>query len=336
MRHAVALVLALALPALAQEPPIPAPPPGDEAPLEVPAAELDGLERAPQRLVHRFEAGRRYRGSSRQHMAVDQGPMGQFVMDMMFVTDDEVAAVRSDGGALMSTTYRDVVYEISAQGQSFVIDTREGKTQTGNPAIDAMANFVGAKLEVTVAADGTLEQVTGGPALVDRIVADLPPGMKEGMAEQLGNSMNDEQLARQFQETYIVFPAGELAAGQGWKRAYTMTVEPVGAMDVSVDYVYLGVAEREGVRCAKLYARHRSSGCQDRDIVVQGMPAVVSISPFTAEGSIWVRVEDGILVDQSPRMVSYTTDMEIAGQKVHIKTEMTATGQVVEVPQESR
>lgn len=325
---AFALTLVLSCSALAQEEP-PARPP-----LAVPDSAWEGVERVPNRLVHVWRAGHRFSTTSRHSMTVERpGPAGTMTMEMIFVSDDVVVEAPEQGGATISSTYRDVVYEVAAGGRSFAIDTRDGTLRSGNPVVDAMALMVGAPLKVTIGPAGTVERVHGGPDVAARMLAGVPAKLREQLRAQFATSMSDEQLARQLQESYVVFPPEELQPGQTWTREYSMPLDLLGEVGIVAEYAYLGVVQRDGARHARLYCRIACAGAEERDIqLANGMPALASLSPFEGTGSLHVRLADGMVVDMSPRTAGYDVVVKVQGEEVRIHTEITAASSCVDAP----
>jgi hypothetical protein len=307
-------LLLLPAPAPAQE--TPPPPPAEEAPLVAPAEAQAGVEAVPLTLRHRWVQGAKLVYEQRQTMEVDQGPMGRVEMQTAFELEREVREVRADG-ATVRETYRQVVQEVVAQGQKLTLDTRDG-TRSGNPGVDCLEAMVGGALDLTVKASGEIERVTGAAGIVERVAGACPEEMRELMATQLAETMNDEALARQFQEALLVPPEGELQPGAAWRRQGKFPVPPVGDLERTIDYVYLGAVERAGVRCAKLWMRTRVAGVEGRQTEIQGQPAVVGLTGFEGQTALLVRADDGEIVEFGPLEVQYTLSLQVAGQDLSI------------------
>lgn len=312
VRHRLALALALALPCVqvcAQEGAAP------DA-LKPPPEALEGVEAVPLALEHRYTAGKRLVYEQRQTMDIDQGPMGTVTIQTGFGMERLVKEGRPEG-ALLVEKFLHVVQEVTAQGQTHTLDTRDG-TRSGNPGVDCMEGLVGGAIEVEVAGPGEVKRVSGAGGLVERVVAACPEHMQDMMAAQLSDSLNDETMARQIQESLLVFPGGELQPGATWRRAGKYPLPPLDEVDRTIDYVYLGVVERGGVKCAKLWTRTKVGAIEAKQTVIQGQPATVSLSAFEGQAAILVRAEDGEVLEYGPMEVKYTLDLKVAGQEMQI------------------
>lgn len=330
------LLLALAAPGLAQEgnpldkpaaPDEPAAPetrPFDkDAPVVVPEEAWAGVTKAPRKLVHTFQKGAASRYSVKQRTEVDQGPMGSQTMEQVFEVRREVVDAPAEGGARLKETYEQVVFSIDAQGQTLTLDTRDG-TSSGNPVIDAMGGMVGGSTESRVGKDGKVEQVTGAADMVGRILERTPEEFRPMLQENLGQSMTDEKLGQQMQESLVVFPDKELASGDTWRRETTNDIPNLGSLAMFNDYVYLGTVEHEGETCAKLHVRIRSPGKEKAETMLQGTPATIEMPAFETTSTILVRASDGEPVEGGPVVVTITVNIEVAGQALTVVNKTTS------------
>ncbi len=324
MSRVAALLLSLALvaPALAQDGPPPvvpapdAPKPDAAQPVVVPADAWEGVEKVPVELVHRWTVGAKLRYQTRQAVNVDTAGMGPNQrLDQTFGVAREVLEAPEGGGAKVRDTYDAIAYSMEVGAQSMTLDTRDG-TLSGNPVLDAMGAMVGGAIDTRVAKDGKVEAMEGGPALMERILAAMPEDARAAMRENLAGSLSDAALTRQLQESHIVFPGKSLASGEGWRRETTIGVPNVGDLNLVQDYVLLGVVDRKGVKCAKLLVRARSSGCEARETVLNGMPGTIGVDPFEATSPVLVRLEDGLAVEIGPQTLAMTIKIVVQGQEV--------------------
>lgn len=315
-----------ASPLLAQEPP---PAPGDNGPdkpaaSEVPAAELpvappealEGVEKVPVTLAHRYTTGTRLVYEQRQTMEVEQGPMGTMSMQTGFGIERTVKEGRADG-ALLIEKFLHVVQEMNGPNGPMTLDTRD-QTRSGNPGVDCLEGLVGGSIEIELTGSGEVKKVRGAAALVERIVATCPPEMQDLMAMQLAQNMNDETMARQTQENLVQFPAGELQPGAAWRRTAMYPIPPLDEVERTIDYVYLGVVDRGGVKCAKLWTRTKVGKVDGRQTEIQGTPATISLSAFEGTAPMLVRLSDGETLEYGPLELSYTAAIDVMGQHVDV------------------
>ncbi len=326
------LLLTLAAPGLAQEgnpldkpaqPDAGAKPFDKDAPVVVPEEAWTGVTKGPRKLVHTFQKGGASRYAVKQRTEVDQGPMGSQTMEQVFEVRREVVDAPAEGGARLKETYEQVVFTIEAQGQTLTMDTRDG-TSSGNPVIDAMGGMVGGSTESRVAKDGRVEQVTGAGDLVGRILEKTPEEHRPMLEQNLGQSMTDEKLGQQMQESLVVFPDKELASGDSWRRETTNEIPNLGSLAMFNDYVYLGTVEHGGVECAKLHVRIRSPGKEKFETMLQGTPATISMPGFETSSTILVRASDGEPVEGGPVVVTITVHVEVAGQALTVVNKTTS------------
>lgn len=302
-------------PALAQEPT-----PAVEAPLKAPAEALQGVEAAPARLTHAFRPGAKLLYETRQTTALQQGPLGQMTMTTLFEVEREVTEAGPEG-AVLADTILHVVQDGAAAGQTFTLDTRDG-TRSGNPAIDALGALAGGRLLTKAGKDGRVTSVEGGRALLERVLAACPEELRDPMSAQLEMTLGDAALMQQAQDALVLFPEGELQPGATWRRAAKLGLMPLGELEKTLDYVYLGQVERSGERCAKLWSRVRVAGVEDRDTVIQGQALNVGLSPFEGECALLVRLEDGALLESGPLKLAYTMTLRVQGQELQASYEL--------------
>lgn len=298
--RAQAIALACALPLLAQEAP--------------PEEARQGVEAAPVELSLRFRPGTRLVYEARQTVEATTGELGTTTVQTAFEVERELEPVEG-GGARVVETWRSVLQEVGAGGKTHTLDTRDG-TSSGLPEVDCLRGLVGGSIRWEVDPAGKVSRLEGGPALAERVIARVPEEQRELWRLQLASTLSDEVLTRQAEEGFLSFPAGPLQPGDGWRRTSPLAVPPIGDLERTQDFVYLGLVDRNGTRCAKLWVRTRVAGVADRRVEVEGHAMVASIDPFEGEGPMLVRVEDGALLEAGPLELRWAVRLTVAGQPV--------------------
>ena len=165
---------------------------------------------------------------------------------------------------------------------------------------------------------GEIEVLAGEPQL------ELPDEFRPMLEQNLSQTMSDDKLGQQMQESMVVFPDKELASGDTWRREASIDVPNIGALAMINDYVYLGTVDHGGERCAKLHLRIRSPGKEKFDTVLQGTPATISMPPFETSSTVLVRASDGEPVSGGPVTVALTIHFEVAGQQLTVVNRTTS------------
>lgn len=302
--RAVAL-LVCAVPSLAQE----------VAP--VPSDAHQGVEAVPVELKHRFSAATKLVYESRQTVEVEQRGLGRTSVETMFEVVRELEPAEG-GGATGVETWRAVMHGASAGVQAKWLDTRDG-TRSGEPDIDCLEALVGGTVRWTLDAAGKVSGLEGGPALADRVLAKVPAEQQELWRQQLAATFSNEVLARQAQEGFLPFPEGPLQPGATWTHADELAIAPLGDLARTQDLTYLGLTDRAGTRCAKLWVRTRVAEVAERRVVIQGQPVLASIGAFEGSAPLLVRVEDGALLESGPQELAYTLKLNVGGQVVECR-----------------
>ena len=287
---------------------------------EIPADAWDGLESVPATLSHTWEAGQVFSMWSSQDMNINQ--MGMSVtMNQSMLYEYEVVEVMAEGGVRMTATCTALRFEQAAMGQQVLLDTAEG-ISSGNPVVDAMGNMCGVSIRMQLNAAGEVEFVSGSEELIEAVMADVPAHMAGMLQGQLEGSLSDEALGRQMQDSFIVFPEESLSPGDSWDVSVAMPLNQIGEVNTNNTYTYLGVTEHMGFRCARLFLHRTCDGAEEREVELQGMPAVVSMDAFEGSTVCYVRLDDGLPIEVEPMSLSYVMDMQVMGQAMAVTTDM--------------
>lgn len=265
----------------------------------------EGVEPVPLEFDHVFKIGQRFVYDIRVDTTIDRGrpradrdqarPVRVKAAEELVRYDVRVEFVDEWGGARLRVTPTQLVIEREDPADDVDLDTDDG-IPSGDPELDAEAQRVGVPLTVHVDHRGRLLAVQGAEAFLEQVADQLPAERRWDVLEDFEVRLGTRALLRQLQELFVIVPEERLQPGDTWEELL-----PTGNPDLEGEghfrqtYVYLGQVDRRGHRCAKIFFWRVFDGREQ-----EGHGQRVWIPPHAAQGSLYVRVRDGLLVETEP------------------------------------
>lgn len=280
---------------------------GDPHPAVQDAA-WEGVEPVPLELDHVYRIGQRLAYDVHTETTVDRGRPradGERASPERIVSAEElvrydvrVESVDEWGGAKLRVT--PILLELDREGlvDDVSLDTDDG-VPTGDPEVDAEAQRVGMPLTIDVDHRGRLLAITGAEAFLAKVADQLPAERRWDALEDFEVRLGPRALLRQLQELFVIVPEERLQPGDTWEELLpTGNPKLEGEGHFRQTYVYLGQTDRSGQRCAKIFFWRVFEGREE-----EGHGQRVWVPPHAAQGSLYVRVKDGLLIETEPLWV---------------------------------
>lgn len=295
----------------AQEPP--AKPKEAKGPLpasfEVPAAAWKGVQREASTLGWAPRVGQvfGYRASTSLQLVQDFGTEDAAVdpVDMTSAQAYRLEVLEvGESHVLVEATAREMVLTLSTGGMTLSSDSRSG-TLSGNPGLDAFAEMVGEPFRVKLSRDGRVQEIVDLDQLHARLKA-------KTVYEDLNfeEVINGPRTSQELQAFFVEFAPRELKSGERWAVERSMQTGPGQNYSGVQTYVYLGVAEHSGVKCAKLLGQFTLSPQLNANPGPNALRKVVASSePY----AIFVGLEDGVVRATEVQTLSVEVEQDLAG-----------------------
>jgi len=279
------------------------------ASFEVPASAWKGVQREASTLGWAPKVGQvfGYRASTTMQLVQDYGTEDAAVdpVDMTSAQGYRLKVLEvSESHVLVEATATEMVLTLSTGGMTLTSDSRSG-TLAGNPGLDAFAEMVGEPFRVKLSAEGRVQEIVDLEQLHERLKA-------KTVYEDLNfkEVINGTRTAQELQAFFVEFAPGELKSGERWAVERSMQTGPGQTYSGVQTYVYLGVAEHSGVKCAKLLGQFTLSPQLNANPGPNALRKVVASSePY----AIYVDLEDGVVRATEAQALSVEVEQDLGG-----------------------
>ncbi|MEZ6185267.1 MAG: hypothetical protein R3F62_09700 [Planctomycetota bacterium] len=273
---------------------------------EVPREALKGVQRESARLAWRPEVGatRRVRAGSQlvltqtsEHAHEGEAPAPPILIENTQELTLEVAAVGSEHVDVRCTTGK-LAISIGGLGPEQHLDTEQG-LRSGNPGLDLFGELVGEPYLLRLEPRGQVLRIQDADDLYRRLREKTQGGFED---LNLETTLDPVRTARELQPLFVEFPEEEeLKPGQRWAVGRTVEVAAGESLEGAATYVYLGIAEHQGRKCAKLAARFVFRA---QDYPNPGPNGVSKLSGAGEPYALWVDLGDGgVLACETQRLL---------------------------------
>jgi hypothetical protein len=212
---AVGLVLAWAVPALAQEP-------------------VD--------LKWKFEKGQRFQQELTTETKQQMNIMGNNIAQnqkQTFIMSFTPQSQDKDKNWIIKQRIDAVKMEIQVGGQPVVYDsTKEGGGS--QPLTEFFRALVGTEFNIVLSPEMKVVRVEGRDEFVKRLSA-----ANEQMKPLLGQILTDEALKQMADPAFSVLPGKPVKRGDSWERRSTLNMGPIGSYDCIYKYTFDGLDEKD-------------------------------------------------------------------------------------------
>ena len=330
MRPTTFLLPAVCAIGLAQEAAPPAKPAPQPSEFEVPAAAWEGVEREAATLGWSPRVGQvtSYRATTTVQLLQDYGhEAGE--QDPVEIRSTQAYRLEvlevGEARVRVRCTARELVLALSASGMTLLTDSRDG-TRSGNPGLDLFADLVDEPFVLELIREGQVSQI------VD--LSDLHARLKAKSSFErvdVAELVDGERLARELQPFFAELRPGEFASGARWALRRSLQAAPGQIFDGVQTWVYLGIAEFGGVKCAKLVGQFSLAPQELSEPGPNGVRRIAAEGrPYVA----YVSLEDGAVLGSEPQSMTVTTEQSLAGVEgtLTLTSETTVTALPAEAP----
>lgn len=201
----------------------------------------------PATLKMEWQAGKTYT----QKVTLDQSSkismLGQEMEQKMKMNMDlsmEVSLLVGTPLKEVKAQYERVAMEMDAMGQKMGFDSSAGAAQPGNP-FAALSGLVGKPFTLTVDEKNELVDVKGMDELLEGAASN--PAAAEIVRQIAGKDQIAQMMNLGIAQT---LPKAPVKVGETWDVKMPLNLGPLGKVEVTGKYTYLGTAPKNGVNCA--------------------------------------------------------------------------------------
>ncbi|HTV40290.1 MAG TPA: DUF6263 family protein [Candidatus Sulfotelmatobacter sp.] len=206
--------------------------------------------------------------------------------------------------------------DITQNGKEFVSydSTQSTPIEPGSPSAPvaaAMQAMMGAPLDYTIGADGTVEKIDGIDSMTSRIAAAVPDQRQRASLQQL----YDENTLKQYGEFSESLPDHPINVGDSWTSSQDINT-PIGVITADSTYTFKNWEQHNGHNCVHILI---TSVIKSKTSTAATIGIVVKIQKGTATGDAWFDPDLGMFVDintgQDLALDFTTRQMEFSGRQ---------------------
>ena len=157
------------------------------------------------------------------------------------------------------------------------------------PVAPVMRAMLGAPLDYTIAADGTVEKIDGLDTLTSRIAAAVPDQRQRVMFQQLF----DEDTLKRYGALSQSLPGHPVNVGDTWSSSQDIN-NPAGVMAVNCTYTFKNWESHGGHNCAHILI---TGDIKTKTASASTIGAVVKVKKGIVSGEAWFDPDLGMFVD---------------------------------------
>ena len=258
---------------------------------------MSGLSIIPAQVKLAFNPskGAKYEYQTEMIQNIKQSFMGQ---EMPIETEMNVTYLmeireKTTQEAQVQVTYSDVAYIVSSPMMKMGYDSKnpiENPSEMDQILAKMFSNMIGQSFMLLIASDGSVKSVTGMDAISENMIKAVSANGQ--MALQLGASMrqqfSDDAMKSSFEQSFKIYPANVVKAGDSWNTDYTMTMNNMNT-NVKTKYILKDVsrnmatvaAESDIEMSASVEMEGKLTGTQTGTMIVDartGMPVTSDMS----------------------------------------------------------
>lgn len=281
-----------------------------------------------------------YRLTSQTDTAVSGMPgagamsLSQTMTQVLRFTAEDVAP---DGTATLRQTFQSIKMQLNGPSGRVTYDT-SAPNNNPNPMIEAMRRVLGAmageSIVAVMAADGTVQRISGATKILDKIAANLPqdPGA-EAITQGMKAILSDDALKSTLAQSFAKLPADPVKPGDTWRGQLTLAADIVGKILGTSTFTLKSI---EGAADAAVAHVAVALVLKQESVAAPSGPAniVMRLGDSKGEGEILFdvaagRIRRGTMRTEMPSVVSMTAP-DGGPASVQNKTTTTTTMELIE------
>ena len=227
----------------------------------------------------------------------------QIATQTMLMVVNDVAA---DGSATIRQTFESVRFEINAPTGKVVVDSARPSETSGDQFGQILASIIsamiGESLTVTTASSGELNKVQGMSAILEKMVARLPPNASAAsLANGLKTNFSDDAMTSMLSQGFAQFPERALKTGETWDRSYSVANPIAGQVNVVSNFTFQGVDASGSAQLARVTIKSTISPVRPGGGVVNQGPMRIQMGNATSDTEVVFDVARGRLQRSTTR-----------------------------------
>jgi len=216
--------------------------------------------------------------------------------------DQTVKEIREDGSLVLETVYRRLRTKMKSGPQTIVIDSDKPDEQNALAA-KSQGFLIDKPFTAVVSSRGEILQIDGIDHYLDEMLESLGSNPRlHQMMQSFRVSMSGDAIKSMMQQAGPVLPEAAVKIGDSWKSSIDVSNPGMGEMTISFDYDARSVGTRSDRRCLEIGVVTRFDfKSPDAGLApmaeMMGADAEVKVLGSSGEGSYWVDIESGLIVE---------------------------------------
>ena len=242
--------------------------------------------------------------------------------------DQTVKEVREDGSLALETVYRRLRTKMKSGPQTITIDSDKPDERNGLAA-KSQSFLIGKPFTLVISQRGEILEVEGVDRYLDEMLESLGSNPRvHQMMQSIRGGMSGEAIRSLMQQAQVVLPEQPVKLGDVWSSTVDVSNPGMGEMTIAFDYDARSIGTRRDRRCLEIGVKagfefkSPDSGLTPL-AEMMGADAEVSVVNSSGEGSYWVDVESGLLVE-SELNLTFETEVELtvrsSGESMKMKS----------------
>lgn len=203
-----------------------------------------------------------------------------------------------NGGHQIELEFDRQGFGLTVNGKEIInFDSAQKTTDETNGPTAALAAVMratlGAPIDYTLGADGTVEKIDGVNSMADRITTAEPDERQRAQFQQLF----DEDTLKQYGSFSKVLPDHPVNIGDSWSSSQDLN-NAAGVMTMNSTYTFKDWEQHKGHNCVHLLV---TGDIKTKSTSADTTGATVTIKKGTGNGDIWFDPELGMFVDEASK-----------------------------------
>jgi len=273
----------------------------------------------PVDLKIKWQIGKRYDMMMDLNQTTDINVPGQPVHQELKLTqglDYSPLKELDNGGHQVRLQFASQTIDINQNGKDVLsYDSNQSTPIETNGPVGAVAAamhaMVGAPLDFTFAADGTVESIDGIDALSNSIAAAVPNERQRLQVQQL----YDEDTLKQYGAFAQSLPNHPVNVGDSWSESHDIN-NPAGVMTINSNYTFKNWEQHNGHNCVHLVI---TGDIKTKTASASMIGAVIKIKSGSISGDAWFDPDLGMFIDINS---DQDTTLDITTRQMALTQEM--------------
>jgi len=216
--------------------------------------------------------------------------------------DQTVKEIREDGSIVLETVYRRLRTKMKSGPQTIVIDSDKPDEQNGLAA-KTQGFLIDKPFTAVISSRGEVLEIEGIDRYLDEMLESLGSNPRlHQMMQSFRVSMSGEAIKAMMQQAAAVLPEAAVKIGDTWHSSVDVENPGMGEMTISFDYEARSIGTRRDRHCLEIGVvtgfdfKSPDAGLAPM-AEMMGADAEVKVLGSSGEGSYWIDIESGLVVE---------------------------------------